>query len=154
VLLRLIYVPLGAVLVAQAYVLGRAVARSPWGGVIAAMLIVLASEASYATTYGEPSFLGLFVRWLFVSPTFFFGMIFCGALLIAVAECARLERCDLRHGLWLLLLATAGTGAKGTVVPVLVCALGLWTLWRWIRQGKLPLRLVVFGVCLSLAFFA
>lgn len=152
VMLRLIFVPLGGVLVMQAYVLGRAVSRNPWGGVIAALVTVMASEASFAPSYGQPMFLGLFVRWLFVSPTFFFGMIFCGALLIAVARCARLTRCTARHYLWLLLLGTAGTGAKGTVLPVLLCALGIWGAWRFIKERRVPRRLVAFAVCLTIAF--
>ncbi|MDP3069225.1 MAG: hypothetical protein Q8N18_03005 [Opitutaceae bacterium] len=152
VLLRLIAVPMGAVLVTQAYVLGRAVARSPWGGVLAALLLIMASEVSFAPSYGEPMFLGLFVRWLFVSPTFFFGMIFCGALLIAVARCARLARFDPGHAAWLVLLGAAATGAKGTVVPVVLAALGLWAAWRWRRERRLPWRLVAFAAGLSLAF--
>lgn len=152
VMLRLLYVPLGAVLVMQACLLGRAVSRSVWGGVMAAFLTVVVSELSFAGSYGDPMFLGLFVRWLFVSPTFFFGVIFCGALLIAVWRCSRVERCDARHYIWLLLLGTAGTGAKGTVLPVLVGALGLWTLWRWIRERRLPVRPIVLGACLSVAF--
>ena len=152
IMLRLLYVPLGAVLVLQAAVLGRVVSRSVWGGVIAAFLTVTASEMSFAGSYGEPMFLGLFVRWLFVSPTFFFGMIFCGALLIAIGRCARLRRCDARHYIWLLLLGTAGTGAKGTVLPVMVAALGIWTAWRWWRERRLPIRPVIFGTCLSVAF--
>jgi hypothetical protein len=152
VMLRLLYVPLGAVLVMQAYVLGRAVSRSSWGGVVAAGLTVAVSEMSFARSYGEPMFLGLFVRWLFVSPTFFFGMIFCGALLIAVAHCTRLARCDARHYIWILLLGTAGTGAKGTVLPVLVGALGLWTAWRWLRERRLPIRPILLAGCLTVAF--
>ena len=152
VLLRLVALPMGAVLVTQAYVLGRAVSRSPWAGVVAALLLMAASEVSFSPSYGTPMFLGLFVRWLFVSPTFFFGMIFCGALLIAVARCTRLKRFDPGHAAWLVLLGAATTGAKGTVVPVVVAALGVWALGRWVREGRLPLRLVGFGVCLSVAF--
>jgi hypothetical protein len=92
------------------------------------------------------------VRWLFVSPTFFFGMIFCGAILIAIWRCSRLARCDARHYIWLLLLGTAGTGAKGTVLPVLVGALGVWIAWRWLRERRLSVRPVIFGVCLGVAF--
>ncbi len=154
VLLRLIYVPLGAVLVAQAYVLGRSVSRSPWGGVLAAFLLVGASEVSLANSYGDPAFLGLFIRWLFVSPTFYFGMIYCGALLLAIAHCARLTRCAARHFFWLLLLGCAGTGAKGTVLPVVICAVGIWLVWRLLRERRVPLRLIGIGVCLAVAFTA
>lgn len=152
VLLRLMYVPMGAVMVMQSCLLGRRLSRSVWGGVIAAFLTVAVSEVSFATSYGAPMFLGLFVRWLFVSPTFFFGMIFCGALLIAVWQCSRIQRCDARHYLWLLLLGTAGTGAKGTMLPVVVGALGVWTLWRWIRERRLPVRPIILGACLGVAF--
>ena len=152
VMLRLLYVPLGAVLVAQMFVLGRSVSRSPWGGVIAALLTVVVSEVSFARNYNEPMFLGLFVRWLFVSPTFFFGIIFCGALLIVVGRFSRQTRCGWRDYVLLLLLGTAGTGAKGTVLPVVIGALGLWVLWRWVRERRMPLRLVGFGVVLTASF--
>lgn len=152
IMLRLVYVPLGAALVAQGYLLGRAVARTPWGGVLAALLLVAVSEISYAPSYGEPMFLGLFVRWLFVSPTFFFGMVYCGALLLAVRRCVRLARCDARHYVWLILLGTAGTGAKGTLLPVMVGALGLWAMLRWWRTGRVPRRIIGFAACLAGAF--
>ena len=152
IMLRLVYVPLGAALVAQAYLLGRGMARTPWGGVLAALMLVTMSEISFAPSYGEPMFLGLFVRWLFVSPTFFFGMVYCGALLLAVRRCERLARCDARHYGWLILLGTAGTGAKGTLLPVMVCALGLWAMWRWWRTGRVLLRITGLAACLAGAF--
>ncbi len=152
VMLRLVYLPLGVVLVAQVYLLGRAVARTPWGGVLAALMVVALSEASFAPSYGEPLFLGLFVRWLFVSPTFFFGMVYCGALLLAVRRGMRMARHDVRYYVWLLLLGAAGTGAKGTLLPVLLVALGLWAVWCWWRERRLPLRVIGIGVCLSVAF--
>ena len=152
VLLRLMIVPLAAVLVTQAYLLGRRLARSPWGGVIAALLVVIAGEASFAENYSNPMYVGLFARWLFVSPTFFFGMIFCGALLLAIADCARLACCRIEHHAWIFLLAAAGTGAKGTVLPVLICALGLWVLWRWASERKFPVRLVLFGFSMGAGF--
>ncbi len=154
VLLRLVFLPLGAVLVAQTYLLGRAVSRSPWGGVVAALLVVVASELSFSPSYGDPMFLGLFVRWLFVSPTFFFGMIFCGALLLGVARCMRRDHFDVRDLLWLFLLGTAGTGAKGTLLPVIIGAVGVWGSWLWWQNRRPPVRLMVVGVCLAAAFLA
>ena len=152
ILLRLVMVPLGAVLVAQAYLLGRRVAHSPWAGVVSALLVVVASEVSVGSTYERSLFLGLFVRWLFVSPTFFFGMIYCGALLLAVHHCSRIGRCTVWHFAWLAMLAAAGTGAKGTLLPVVLCALALWFGWRWARERRFPRRLAVFGVVMGFAF--
>jgi hypothetical protein len=152
VLLRLVYAPLGLALVAQAFLLGRAVSRTPWGGVLAAWMTVALSEVSLGRGYGEPLFLGLFVRWLFVSPTFFFGMIYCGAILLAVWRGARLRRCGLRDLAWLLLLGLAGTGAKGTLMPALVAALALWIGWRRLQEGRWSRRLLVFATVLTGAF--
>jgi hypothetical protein len=153
-MLRLVFVPLGAVLVAQAFALGRAVSRSAWGGVLAAGLTVAASEMSFAPSYGEPMFLGLFVRWLFVSPTFFFGMIYCGALLLAIGRGVRRGRSGMRDYLWLAMLGAAGTGAKGTLLPVILCALTLWALWRWGTERRLPWGIVGYAAVLGLAFAA
>ena len=152
VLLRLMIVPLGAALVAQAYLMGRQVARSPWGGVGAAALVIMAGEVSTATDYGQPMFLGLFARWLFVSPTFFFGMIFCGALLLATERCLRDARGGIKNYAWLFLLGAAGTGAKGTLLPVILCGLALWTGWTWVRERRFPARMAGAGLVLSLGF--
>jgi hypothetical protein len=152
VLLRLMIVPLGGVLVVQAFVLGRMVSRSAWGGVLAAVLTTVVSEASLAPDYGRPMFLGLFVRWLYVSPTFFFGMIFFGALLIAVARGVLARRLDWPQVALLALLAAAGTGAKGTVLPVLLLALGLLGAWWWLRQRRFPGRLVGIATAMGAAF--
>jgi hypothetical protein len=38
------------------------------------------------------------------------------------------------------------------VLPVLVGALGLWTAWRWLRERRLPMRPIIFGGCLTVAF--
>jgi hypothetical protein len=96
------------------FVLGRAVSRSAWGGVIAALLTVVVSEVSFARNYNEPMFLGLFVRWLFVSPTFFFGIIFCGALLIVIGRYARQTRCGWRERRLSLRLVGFGVGLKAS----------------------------------------
>lgn len=152
ILLRLMIVPLGGVLIVQAYALGRLVSRRAWGGVLAALLTVGASEVSFSPSYGESMFLGLFVRWLYVSPTFLFGMIFFGALLFAVASSATTGRLRPIEVGWLGLMAAAATGAKGTVMPILLLALGLWAGWNWWRERHLPWRLVVIGAAMTVAF--
>jgi hypothetical protein len=152
--LRLVVVPLGAVLVVQAYALGRRLSLSHGGGVAAAFFTVMAGEISFSPQYMESTYLGLFVRWLYVSPTFFFGMVFFGALLLGVQEYTEAPRGTWRHYAWLTLLAAAGTGAKGTVLPTLLIALGGWIIWCWLKEGKMPRRMIAIAVCLSAAFGA
>lgn len=152
VLLRFVMVPFGAILVVQAYALGRLVSRRAWAGVLAALMTVAISEVSFSTQYSPPVFLGLFTRWLYVSPTFYFGMIYFGALLLAVAIATGRGRPDWRHVVWLAGLAAAGTGAKGTMTPVLLLALAGWGAWTWVRERRFPARLTVIGLALGAGF--
>ena len=125
VMLRLLYLPLSLALVAQVFLLGRAVSRSVWGGCGAGFLFLATSELSFSTNYGETLYLGLFSRWLFVSPTFFHGMIYAGAVLVVLRDVLRRRELGWRYVSLLLLLGVGGTGAKGTVLPVMVAALVL-----------------------------
>jgi len=154
VLLRFALLPLGLVLVVQAYALGRMVARSPWGGMLAALLTVAASEMALHPDANESVFLGRFVRWLHVSPTFYFGVVFLGALLLALIRWRSLARADGRHLAWLVLLAAAATGAKGTVTPVILVALALWAGWEFWTRRAFPQRLFMAGVVGGLVFAA
>lgn len=152
VLLRLVYLPLAVALAAQVFLLGRAVSRTPWGGVAACVLFFVTSELSLSASYGDSHYLGLFSRWLFVSPTFYFGLTFAGALLLALGRGLR-RRPGWRDGLFLLLLGVGGTGAKGTVLPVIVTALALLAFWGWRRSRRVPGN-VLLAAGLSLAAFA
>lgn len=152
VLLRLMIIPLGAVLVVQAYLLGRWLARSPAAGLLAALLTICASGVSFRPNYERTDFLDLFGRWIYVSPTFYFGVIFFGALLLAVGWLEARPRAGLRWLAWLGLLAAAGTGAKGTVLPVLLAGLGGWAGVRLWRTHRVPIRLVQLGAVMALAF--
>lgn len=154
VMLRLMIVPLGAVLVAQAYLLGRWLSRRAWGGVIAALLTVCASGVSFVPTYSQTQFLDLFVRWLYVSPTFFFGVIYFGALLLGIAQGGAAAKFRAREIAWLTLLTAAATGAKGTVPPVVLLALGLWAAWWCVRRREIPGRLILLGATMTAAFGA
>ncbi|HEY1110543.1 MAG TPA: hypothetical protein VGE76_17970, partial [Opitutaceae bacterium] len=151
-MLRLAIVPLGGVLVVQAYLLGRMLSRRVWGGLAAALLTICASGMTFRSDYNRTDFLDLFMRWVYVSPTFFFGIIFFGALLILIAEAVAGPR--VRRGTlsWMALLSAGGTGAKGTMVPVLLVGLGLWALWRWYKEKRLPWRLVGIAAVLAAPF--
>jgi hypothetical protein len=140
VLLRLAPIPLGVVLIAQAYVLGTRLSGSRWVGVLGAFLLFVPGEISVAADYGHLTFLGFFVRWLYVSPTFLFGLVFFGAIIIAITEVE--ERFTVPTSLWLLLLAGAATAAKGPVAPVLITALGLYAAYRWATDRRVPTGLL------------
>jgi hypothetical protein len=152
VMLRLLYLPLSLGLVAQVFLLGRAVSRSVWGGGVACFLFLATSEVSFSTSYGDTHYLGLFSRWLFVSPTFFHGMIYAGALLIVLRDFVRRREPGWRYVALLLLLGVGGTGAKGTVLPVVVTALVLLALWSARRTGRFSARLLAGAALLGVAF--
>lgn len=152
VMLRLLYLPLSLALVAQVFLLGRAVSRSVWGGCVACFLFLATSELSFSTSYGDSHYLGLFSRWLFVSPTFFHGMIYAGALLVVLRDVLRRRELGWRYVSLLLLLGVGGTGAKGTVLPVVVTALVLLALWSARRAGRSSARMLVVAALLAVAF--
>lgn len=152
VMLRLLYLPLSLALVAQVFLLGRAVSRSVWGGCGACFLFLATSELSFSTNYGETLYLGLFSRWLFVSPTFFHGIIYAGALLVVLRDVLRRRELGWRYVSLLLLLGVGGTGAKGTVLPVVVTALVLLALWSARRAGRSSARILVAAALLTVAF--
>jgi hypothetical protein len=152
VLLRLVPVALGGILVMQVFALGRVVSRRSWGGVVAAALVILAGETAYIAEANESYFLGRFVRWLFVSPTHYLGVIYFLALLLVLLGWNEGRRLCARRIAWLAILGAAATGAKGTVLPVLLPALALWAGWSWLRSRRFPTRLAVAGVVLFGAF--
>ncbi len=149
VLLRLAIIPLGVILVAQTYLLGKIVSGKPWVGVLAAALLLIPGELSWSGDYRHLTYLGFFLRWLYVSPTFFFGLVFFAALLAAIATQPRMRA---SHFTWIALLAAAGTAAKGSVLPVLLVATAGWLVWRWIAERRCPLNTLWVGTILAAAF--
>lgn len=154
VMLRLLYLPLSLALLAQVFLLGRAVSRSVWGGGLAAFLFLATSELSFSTSYGDSHYLGLFSRWLFVSPTFFHGMIYAGALLLVLRDALRRTAVGWRAALLLVLLGVGGTGAKGTVLPAVVAALVFLAFWQFRVSGRFPGRILLAALLLGAAFGA
>ena len=145
VMLRLAVIPLGLVLTFQCYLLGTRLSGRPWIGVLAAALLLVPGELSGARDYRELTYLGFFLRWLYVSPTFFFGLIYFGALVIAIGNPALGGR---RRLSWIALLAACGTAAKGSVLPVVITATALWAAWSWVAERRFPRR--AFAVLLAL----
>lgn len=154
VLLRLASVPLGIALLAQAFVLGKELGRSIWAGVLAAMLLFAAGEVSWGESTTGGLFQSLFVSWLYISPTFLFGMIFMGALMIWAHRLMDAEAVRWMDYGVLFLLAMVATGAKGTSVGPLAAAAGLWCGWRVVAGQSWPGRMILIGALLGAAFVA
>lgn len=151
--LRLVVLPLGLVLVMQAYMLGRWLSHRPWGGLVAGLLTIGASEVSFSPDVLQPVFLGLFHRWLYQSPTFLFGMIFFGALALAIPR-GHTARHPWRFHLWLILMGAAATGAKGTTLPLILAALGLLFVGSWVHDRRMPGALLAMAGSLAVGFVA
>jgi hypothetical protein len=149
-LLRLVVVPMHAALLIQAFLLGRKVSKAAWGGVLAALLLLFADEVSFHAAAHTSTFFDLFVRWLYVSPTFFFGVVFMGALLLLVYEVATSARVRVSHYLLLAGVAAAATGAKGTVVPPLLAGMGVWILIETVRKRAIAWQML--GILAALTF--
>jgi len=152
VLLRLVPIPLGLVLVAQIYVLGRRFGASIGVGALAAFLLLVPGEVSSAHDYGSLTYLGFFLRWLYVSPTFLFGLIFFGGLAMVISELDANIRWPTL--IWLMLLAGGATAAKGPVVPVVLVALTLHAALQWIYDRRAPISLFWTMAAIAVGFLA
>ncbi|PTY08479.1 hypothetical protein DB347_02540 [Opitutaceae bacterium EW11] len=155
---RLFVLPLAAVLTAQVFVLGKDARRSPWAGVLAVCLVLAADELSFVASADHSTFGNLFVRWLFISPTFFFGMVFSGALILWIHRLVTQDGHPWPSFAVLALLSAIATGAKGTVVPPLILALGVWLSMIWFAGRRFPWRgmvtLAFLGVGFSAVYFS
>jgi hypothetical protein len=150
--LRLAVLPLGLILGAQAYYLGAALSGRALGGMLAAGLLMCVGEVSFDFSGGWSPFGSWFLDWLFISPTFFFGMIFTGALIIWVDLLWSEAPANWRHWSILVLLAAVGTGAKGTVVPPLCVGLAICAVFHALRFRCFPQRLFAVGGGLLVGF--
>lgn len=152
--LRLFVLPLSAALIAQALCLGKLISRSVWGGVLAAALLFVAGEFSLSAPAQGSLFGNDFVRWLFISPTFFFGMVYSGALILWIYHVLVSSTYRVSEFAGTVLLAAIATGAKGTVVPPLLVALLVWlcaeTAYR--RRVRWPTLGLTLALGLGFAF--
>lgn len=151
VLLRLVCVPMGAALLAQVFLLGKLLGGSSRVGVLAAGLLFATGEASQAEPATGGLFQALFLSWLYISPTFYFGMIFTGALLIWMRRHVEFRPGASDYAV-LFLLAVVGTGAKGTTVGPLVLAAGMWCLWHRLSGRGWPWRMGFAGLTMTAGF--
>jgi hypothetical protein len=129
--LRLDYVPTIIVLGFQLLAVGRMLGRSAWTGVIAMAVFLLLGPLDLTTDVGGATpFFDLVSNHLVASWTFPFGLTFLLALIFLIAE--RLQSPTWRMGTdlsaWALiaLLMIGASGAKATVLPVIITGLVLY----------------------------
>jgi hypothetical protein len=155
---RLDYVPTILVIGCQLFAVGRYLGRSAWTGLAAIVVVFLLGPLDLTTDVGSGNpFFELFFFHLWASWTFAFGLTFFVALLFLISE--RLQsstwrsRADL--GSWVLigLLMVGASGAKATVLPVIITGAGLYAVSIFVLSRKLnPAALVTLG--LGIVIFA
>lgn len=149
---RLYLVPLLMLAVAGIVVLGREVGGSPWVGVLAGILVLFV---------GSPETLpdGLFLRNLYLSDTFLLGLVLFLALLVELT--AKLRPDDGvggrgTRGDWAVVLLLLGgcAGAKGSILPVVVCGLAIalaFAIWRRLVSARMLAIALATSLALLLA---
>lgn len=160
--LRLDYIPTIVVLACQLLVVGRYLGRSWWTGVAAVMVFFLLGPLDLTTAaspFGDDVMVHLWDSW-----TFPFGMTFLLALLYFITERLRSNSWRTRRDIasWglIALLMIGASGAKATILPVIIGATSLFAvigvLFRRGASGRAlataAIALVIFVVSYILVY--
>ena len=154
-LFRLDPVMLMMLLVVQLVWLAREYGGTTLIGVGAAYLVLLAGDASSLWRQTSALFFNLFVTHLYLSPTYFFGLVLFVPL-VALSGRLAFSGQPRRSGdmlLWLLLLPACGL-TKPTTMPVLAAAAAGFAGLHWLRFRTLPTPALLVGVGAVAAFIA
>jgi len=156
--MRLDFIPLIAVVGCQLLLLGRAFAGTAATGVIAMAVIFLLGPLDLTTdSAGSSPFFSLFSSHLWSSWTLPFGLIFFIALLYLIAERLRAatwrKRVDLGSWLTIAVLMIGASGAKATILPVLLVGTGAYAAWVWVRDRRKPVPQLLLALALEAAIF-
>ncbi len=154
--LRLDYVPTIIVVGLQLLAVGRFVGRAAWTGVIAIAVTFLLGPLDLTTDAngGSPFFEGFFAH-LWASWTFPFGLMFFLALMHLIIERlqARTWRApdDIRSWVLIGLLMIGASGAKATVLPVILTGTVIYVVAILVTRRTLPrAALIILGIGLVL----
>jgi hypothetical protein len=140
--LRLDYVPTIVVVGCQLLAVGRLIGGAAWTGAIAVgILFLLGPLGVIAHTTGTPFGDGVLIN-LWNSWTFPFGLMFFLALLYLITERLRSATwrtsSDLRSWALITLLMIGASGAKATVLPVIIVGTGLYTMLQLLFRRTAP----------------
>ncbi len=154
---RLDFMPTLLVLGCQLMLLGRFIGRSAWTGVIAIVVVFLLGPLDLTKDIDGPTpFFDAFNFHLWASWTFAFGLMFLLALMYLLTE--RLRDTSWRSGsslrAWCLiaLLMVGSSGAKATILPVVIGGAGLYGLLQLWRRRTLPANVIVAVVLGAIIF--
>lgn len=142
----------------QLFVMGRYLGRSAWTGALAIIVVFLLGPLDLTSDLNQASpFFSKFNFDLWASWTFPFGLMFFMALVYLIAERLQVAswrgRDALRAWALIALIMVGASGAKATVLPVVITGVGLYAVWELIRRRSIPVTaLVTLG--LGLAMFA
>ena len=155
---RLDYVPTIIVLGCQLLAVGRFLGKSAWTGVLATAVFLLLGPLDLTTDVGGSTpFFDLVSNHLLASWTFPYGLTFFLALIYCIDERLRAATWRTARDLssWVLigLLMIGGSGAKGTILPVIIAGLGLYFVLAFVVRRSIPVAALV-TLALSLVIFA
>jgi hypothetical protein len=152
--LRLDYLPTILVVACQLLVVGRFIGRSWWTGVIALLIVFLLGPLDLSTAptpFGDNVFVHLWDSW-----TFPFGMMFLLALIYLITDRLRADtwRTGRDIGTWVLigLLMIGGSGAKATVLPIIIVGAGLYAVLRFLFGRGISTRAATTVVLAAVIF--
>jgi hypothetical protein len=156
-LFRFALVPLTLLFLGQLLIAGRAFTGRAWTGAVAGALLLLVGEVDLEPWLSYP-FLGLFFTDVWLSPTFLLGLVFFVPAITLLAE--RLTtgeslRAGWRQWLLLCMFLIACSGAKATILPVVLGALAITIALRWwtTRRVEANALAAVGAAALSLLVF-
>ena len=142
----------------QLFVVGRFLGRAAWTGALAIVVAFLLGALDLTADLNQASpFFDQFNFHLWASWTFPFGLTFFMALLYLIAE--RLPEAAWRgHGAlgsWavIALIMVGASGAKATILPVVIAGLGLYALCELVLRRAVPVTALA-ALALGAAVFA
>lgn len=153
VFIQLSYLPLVALVALLLVTAGRSLSRNAWIGLLAGFLAFLVADLQLEPDpliAPQAPFLGLFLTYLFVSPSFTLGLTFLLGLVV-VGHRMLTDKARVGPGDWvvLALLAFGASNSKVIALPLMLGALAVFTAWSLWRRGRIPARaLGVGGVAL------
>ncbi len=148
--LRLDFVPTIVVIGCQLLFVGRAIAGGAWTGVVAMAVLFLLGPLDLTTdTKGAPPFDVIFSNQLWASWTLPFGLMFFLALLyltLELFEARPANRFDPGSWTLMILLMVGASGAKATILPILLSGTALFVVVARIARRPVPaMALMIIG---------